>query len=224
MSKIFIAEIPPVYDEAVFQAYCKKVDKERLEQVLRIRPEKSRMRSLLAGYCLQCAVKDTMEIAGVEPLSFEYYRGEQGKPYLVNYPEVFFNLSHSGQFAACGIDKQEVGIDIQEEQNVKERLAERFFTDEEYQELQAVEDVSKRQKLFFRLWAVKESYIKLSGMGMKQGLNTFRIDWERGYIDDFTQNLQAWFDEQEIAPGVHLAVCGYGVERTSDVVIVRVKV
>ncbi len=224
MIKIFIAEIPPVYDEAVFQAYCQKVDKERLEKVLRIRPEQSRMRSLLAGYCLQYGMKEVLGIRGDEPLSLAYRSGEQGKPYLADYPDLFFNLSHSGRFAACGIDNREIGIDIQEEQAVAERLAERFFTSEEYTELQAIEDLSVRQSLFFRLWAVKESYIKLSGMGMKQGLNTFRIDWEQERIDDFTNQGQACFKEAEIEPGIHLSVCGYGLMKSGDVVVTRIKV
>lgn len=39
--------------------------------------------------------------------------GPHGKPYLSDYPNVHFKLSHSGHFVACAICGRTVGLDIQ---------------------------------------------------------------------------------------------------------------
>ena len=48
-------------------------------------------------------MKYGMEIAGIlaEELIFE--TNSDGKPYLKNYPELFFNISHSGEYAALAV-------------------------------------------------------------------------------------------------------------------------
>jgi 4'-phosphopantetheinyl transferase len=174
------------------------------------------MGSLLAGYLLQCAVKEVLgshTAAGRAPeegpLVLAYRYGTHGKPYLADYPDLYFNLSHSGRYAVCGISDREIGVDIQEEQTVEDRLAERFFTAGEYEELRKLDNDRERKRLFFRLWTVKESYMKLNGKGLSQGLDSFRIDWGKGRVEDRTAARPAWFEEWEEAPGVYMAVCGY---------------
>ena len=53
-------------------------------------------------------------------------KGENGKPYLHGYPEIHFNISHSGAYAVCALAGIPVGIDIQIRQPVRgKRLLER---------------------------------------------------------------------------------------------------
>lgn len=235
--RIYLATVPDRYDEELYQAYCRKVDPERLAKVRRIKAEQSRMGSLLAGCLLQWAIKEWLAAQAEEtgsqrpaqaaswfervrigpmispPLTLNYRYGQFGKPALADYQDFHYNLSHSGHYAVCGVDDEAIGVDIQEEIAVSDDLGERFFTAGEADFLRSLPNEPIKRREFFRLWSVKESYIKLTGQGMHQGLNSFEIDWEKKRIvdlDDRRMRKQAaWFEAEEIEKGVHLAVCGY---------------
>ncbi len=98
------------------------------------------------------------------PLAYRY--GENGKPYFRDFP-FYFNLSHSGDYVLCAISQEEVGADIQQHcgKNV-EKIAGRFFSKQEAEVIAAEEACEEREKLFYRLWARKEAYGKLTGTGV----------------------------------------------------------
>lgn len=98
-------------------------------------------------------------------------KSSHGKPYLRDYPEIQFNLSHSENIALYAISKDiPVGIDV--EYNLKSHdimgIAERFFSPEEFGLIKISENP---QKLFFQLWTRKEAYLKLKGHGISEGLD-----------------------------------------------------
>ncbi|MGN0429092.1 MAG: 4'-phosphopantetheinyl transferase family protein [Acetatifactor sp.] len=100
------------------------------------------------------------------PLNIRLRFGEQGKPYLVDYP-LFFSLSHSGDACLCVVSEQEIGADIQKFSHTNaERISRRFFTEEEILCLNACETQEEKQELFFRLWCRKEAYAKYTGQGV----------------------------------------------------------
>lgn len=113
-----------------------------------------------------------LEEAGQRPLHLEYTYGTKGKPFLKNFP-YYFNVSHSGEYIFCVISEHEVGVDIQQEKPLQDdRIARRFFSEEEKQALAACKSPQERQKLFYRLWACKEAYGKLTGQGVATVLET----------------------------------------------------
>lgn len=40
-------------------------------------------------------------------------REERGKPFLRDRQDLFFNISHSGEYAVCAVSEHPVGIDIE---------------------------------------------------------------------------------------------------------------
>ena len=81
---------------------------------------------------------------------------EYGKPYLKN-SGVFFNISHCIGLAVCGIDNCEIGVDVE---NVRESPDETFF----------------------RVWTLKESFVKAVGIGISYPLNTAEFLFEGSAI------------------------------------------
>lgn len=195
--------------EELWESYKNRIDSQRYEKVMRIQAPEARVRSLLGGFLLQKAAKEFLQSeTEVLPLILRY--GSQGKPYLEEHPEIFFNLSHSGRVAACALCDEEVGVDVQEYRKVKESVAERFFTGQEKEQLKSLNNAEEYERLFFRMWSVKESYIKFTGLGMKQGLDTFVIDWEKGLIRDKEEGREpVWFKEVSIDefPRYAISVC-----------------
>lgn len=85
-------------------------------------------------------------------------RNAHGKPYLPGHPQICFNISHSGEYAACAFASIPIGMDLQQHRRAAwERMAERYFSAEDQKRLAAAENA---ETLFFRIWTEEESYGK----------------------------------------------------------------
>jgi len=83
-------------------------------------------------------------------------RNAHGKPYLPGHPQICFNISHSGEYAACAFASIPIGMDLQQHRRAAwERMAERYFSAEDQKRLAAAENA---ETLFFRIWTEEESY------------------------------------------------------------------
>jgi 4'-phosphopantetheinyl transferase len=100
--------------------------------------------------------------------------GEKGKPHIGNLQNVHFNISHSGNYVVCAVASTEIGIDVERVRKVNLRIAERFFSATEIQDLMKLGD-DERMQYFITLWTIKESYLKAIGRGLTQHLNSFTI-------------------------------------------------
>ncbi len=65
-------------------------------------------------------------------------RNVHGKPYLPGHPQICFNISHSGEYAACAFASIPIGMDLQQHRRAAwERMAERYFSVEDQKRLAA---------------------------------------------------------------------------------------
>ena len=167
---VYYADTDCLLDAARFEAARSAVSRERREKTDRMRFPQSKRLSLGAGLLLMRALSD----AGLDPNRSGTAEGERGKPYLTAYPEVCFNLSHSGRFAMCVIADAQTGCDIERIGEARPEIAKRFFDGEEIRDIFGTEEPF-RTRLFYRYWTLKESYIKCLGLGMGAALNSFRI-------------------------------------------------
>ena len=127
------------------------------------------------------SVKQLLEsLRDRRPVPLAYVYGKEGKPYFKDLP-FYFNLSHSGSYVLCVISAGEIGADIQQHSGkTVGKLARRFFTERECMVLErtggeleraALEQLmGERERLFYRLWARKEAYGKLTGKGIVDAL------------------------------------------------------
>ena len=68
-------------------------------------------------------------------------RNVHGKPYLPGHPQICFNISHSGEYAACAFASIPIGMDLQQHRRAAwERMAERYFSAEDQKRLAAAEN------------------------------------------------------------------------------------
>ena len=149
-------------DNTLQQDVYNHIPQERREKIDRFRFEKDKRLSLGAGYLLQKALEE----AGITDYHIEY-RGRQ-KPYVAGRSDVFFNISHSGEMVALALSDKEVGVDIEKEQHFKENLIDYVFTQGDKalaKELTALLGITIDQA-YTRLWTVKESVMKYSGLGI----------------------------------------------------------
>lgn len=149
-----------------------------------------------------------------------------GKPILNDHPNFHFNVSHSGDWIVCVTAPYPVGIDVQLIKSVSEGLAQRFFTAEEYHSI-AIKTGKSRLHHFFKIWVLKESYIKMIGLGMNLPLNSFAVE-----VNNKTDHARVLYSSvsdpaflklYDFVPEYQLAVCACEdiftdrlIERTLD--------
>lgn len=108
---------------------------------------------------------------------------EYGKPYFSEYPDLHFNISHCREMAVCAVGETEIGVDIEYVRRYSERVPRRAFSENERKILS---QSSRADSMFFRLWTLKESYVKALGIGISYPLNKAEFiidDGIRSYVD-----------------------------------------
>lgn len=154
--------------EAELLSYIPKEGRERIAS--KLNPE-NRLRSLLGELLARYSICHNHALQNND-LSFSY--ADKGKPLLDSCPDIHFNISHSGQKIACVLADQRVGIDIEYYRNVNLEVAKRFFSALEVTDLLKL-PVSQQLDYFFKLWTMKESFMKALGSGFTRTLNSFSI-------------------------------------------------
>ena len=206
ISNIRALDLPDNYD----QAYCLLSDecKEKTDQYKNIENKK---RSLISQLLLGKALIDRKKDPHV-PV-FEY--GEYNKPYLKNETDFFFNISHSYDYVILAVSDKEIGCDIEKIRKYDLKIAKRFFTKNEYENIIGISDEEERRRMFFRYWTLKESFIKQNGRGLSQPLNSFEITIDEDEkISVRTENGDSdlHLTQFELIPGYLIAVCSYADE------------
>lgn len=110
------------------------------------------------------------------PQQLVFGEHEYGKPYLLDYPNVHFNLSHSKDLALLAIGlNHPLGVDLE---FFSDRsfagIARLMFSANELKAFQAVPDALK-QLAFFHVWAQKEALIKACGLGLSYPTQDFDV-------------------------------------------------
>ena len=101
-----------------------------------------------------------------------------GKPYLPNHPEICFNITHCRQLVACAFHDSPIGIDAENPGYFPEVLINRALSEKEKCFLQSRSaSISEREEWFYRLWTLKEAYVKKSGIGVDTDLTNFSFSF-----------------------------------------------
>ncbi len=130
------------------------------------------------------------------PHPLPLHKDERGKPFFMGFPSRHFNLSHSGDWAACVLSDKPVGVDLQLHRAQPRRVAQRFTPQEQAW-------LEQNPAGFFDLWVKKEAYLKALGTGLTRRLDSFFVlPLERNRVGDYV----IWLAEPP-EPGYSCAVC-----------------
>lgn len=230
--KLYIMDIKEVEQNGILEERMfASIGKQRQEKIEKCRHDKDKIRSLCAGALLCLGVMEweeeerdlslqKIEAGKVnwEMLSDFFGKngkevfcdyGKNGKPFFTNYPHIQFNLSHSGDYVVAAFDRQPVGIDIQEHRRIKDSMARHFLNEKELEALSLITDEEEREEILCELWAVKESYIKLTGEGMKKSMKEIFVDRAGGKVENEKGEVLAGFREKIWSGKYYISVCGF---------------
>jgi len=150
----------------------------------------------------------------------DFRTNEYGKPYIYGSNDFHYNLSHSGKWVVCAVDRQPVGIDVEAVAPVDLDIARTFFSPEEVVYIMG-RPGAERTGLFYELWTLKESYVKALGCGLSNPLNSFAIKlFGDGKARVKEANPEVFLRQYELDQGYKLAVCSFRAAFPSQINII----
>lgn len=165
--QINIADASPLLDPEVFKAYYQNATDSRKQKTDLLKFEKDKRLSL-AAEALLC---HSCENLGIDFRKESVITAPFEKPRFAD-SSVFFNLSHSGTKVMCVTAPFEVGCDIEKIDDVDLRISERYFHNNEFEMIKNADD---KTEVFFRLWVLKESFTKCTGLGFRMPFDGFTV-------------------------------------------------
>lgn len=131
------------------------------------------------------------QYAPLAPEQWQFSISALGKPEISNSPiPLRFNLSHNDELIICAVClDSDIGCDIE---NLGRKIsvnaiAERFFSAQEAQSIKA------QPNRFFEYWTLKEAFVKATGLGISQGLETFSFEIKEAKETQFNDNIHLTF-------------------------------
>ncbi len=172
MITIQVLKVPSVIPEAYWDLFLSSVSEERRAQASRFIHLADAYRSVLGEVLTRVKLS---KLTGLGHGEITFTRNKYGKPALTHDANVQFNVSHSGDWIALiAGGKDEIGVDVEKIAPIDLQIAERFFSPQENTYL-AAQPADQQLNTFYRLWTLKESYIKAIGMGLSMPLSSFAI-------------------------------------------------
>ncbi len=195
------------YAEDKINARLSEISEEKRARVETVKRLESKAALLAGELLLRAALKASH---GLENVKIAVH--EHGKPYLPEHPEIHFNISHSGTIAVCTISDVECGVDVEQISKPHEVMgvANRFFSVKEHA---AMLMSPNPNEAFCRLWTLRESYVKMRGLGFNIGLSTLKCEFQRGKCFMFENGIykqDAKFHEWKTVPDYRISVCTKG--------------
>lgn len=191
--------------------------RDELERLGRMRSERAALEFASAHVLLRRVLA---QLAPIEPRGWRFVVGEHGRPDLdpnqPGLPEslrgLSFNLSHTRGLTALAISRDgAVGVDVErrDRTNDLERLARVKFAEAERAWLAHASDEAAWRDRFFRVWTLKEAYLKARGVGITVPLADFAVRADDGvapqveFASGFEPDPQAWAFGRRAVGGDH---------------------
>ena len=203
MVYLYVADVTQLPErETDLQKY---LSKERIQKLEKQKNVNRRKQILGAGLLLEKVLK----LYGVSQDNVTI--GQNGKPEAEG---ICFNLSHSGNFVVCAVSDKPVGCDVEKIRKASEKIAERHFCESENIYLKTC-DSNKYDEEFFRFWTVKESYLKMTGEGLKVPLREVEVILAEEVKVLRSGMLQQCFIKEYRIPEYQITVCAEEQEFSS---------
>ena len=199
MTKIFYLDVSALADEPLFENAIKLLSPQRKEKLDRIKNIIDKKLSIGAWLCLREALKSFPALSE----DMEITTDKNGKPHFKNCEYLHFSLSHSGKMALCALSDKEIGADIQLMGDFNEKICKKYFSHSEAQYVFSASTKEEKEKRFFRIWSLKEAYVKMTGEGLF-GFKKFSLLEDNKAFISLPENASfAEFDTD----GYKIAVC-----------------
>ncbi|MDE6426701.1 MAG: 4'-phosphopantetheinyl transferase superfamily protein [Ruminococcus sp.] len=159
MYKLYVFDRLEEISDDFVQKSLEVLPEERRRKAVRYKFQKDRKLSVVSGLLLAYALRINYKMNIPEIM-----HGEYGKPYFPQYHDIFFNISHCNKGCALVVSDRKIGVDIQDYGYFSWDIARHVCSENEMDILRHSEE---KDRLFTKFWAIKESYVKMTGEGIR---------------------------------------------------------
>jgi len=175
--EVHVWRIELVQPDDVLDGFWTTLGADETDRANRFHFEKHR-RAFVAG---RGFLRDVLgRYLNAKPESLRFYYGSYGKPALNGehiHTRLRFNMSHSHNLALLAVtENNQIGVDVEymRADFATADIAQRFFSPAEVECFNALAE-EERVAAFFRCWTRKEAFIKATGKGLSQSLDSFDV-------------------------------------------------
>lgn len=232
MATIFYMDVTPLLNQINYDRSMRFIGEYRKNKVKAARLMKNKILSLAAGLLFSYAVllyqkndqkwKSSVCLMDLQHLleifenehSFwweEWMKTEEtpnGKPYLKNHSDLFFSLSHSGEYAILALSKKQVGVDIQKWKPVSEGFQKRLLHEQE--------SFVQREEQIFATWTAKEAFVKCTGEGLHKDFRQLYTDFDKGCVTDTKTGMSLPVIQLDLLSGYSVSVCSSEITKQNN--------
>ncbi len=202
MKQVYKLNTEELENSETFFSFYEKLSEKRRQKINSYRMKKDKMLSLGAGILIDKG----LETFGLREANVRIAEGTYGKPYFPDYPDIHFSVSHSEKMVLAVFADTEVGCDIEYMDSVDLKLAERFFCKSEYEFIME-QQKQERKEAFYRIWTIKESFVKAVGSGLMLPMDEFYIKIGRNIQVEQCYNNEEYGIEDWTEGEYHAALC-----------------
>jgi 4'-phosphopantetheinyl transferase len=140
-------------------------------------------------------------------------RTSNGKPFYANKEnKIDFNISHSSDYVAIcaiksvdanyqiGLDLMKIDDDDPKQYEQSKRIMRKVFTQKEREFVESKLSIKEKVEAFYRLWTLKESYLKAIGTGIRVELSSVEFIIHNNLIsnnNDFNYNTELYVNSKK---------------------------
>lgn len=168
---VYYTDITECDAAALLASFGNAMEPKRLTAIHRVKNTNVKKQMICAG----ALIVKVLEEWGYRASDIAYK--EHGKPYLPASEDFFFNLSHSGNLIMLAVGNTELGADIQKDVSYRESLVNRIT-----QKCERIGREEEYREHLNRVWAIKESFTKLTGEGIGLDFSTILYENPGDYL------------------------------------------
>lgn len=186
MIKLFYTYINSDLDfDAIYNKYSDILSKNEIRRLEKQKHNKAKLEYLFGKVITRIELSKILKI---KPELIEFEKNNQGKPYLKNNKNLYFNLSHSKNMFILGVYDKEIGVDAEyKKKRDFSKIANEYFNESE---LVFLNESKNKLRDFYTVWTLKEGYIKYIGSSVMYLRNMGFFDYNKvKSADNFSQSF-----------------------------------
>ena len=183
--------------------------RKRQEGINNLIDDQDKCRTMIGELFAKFLLSGILDISPQE-VTFQYTK--QNKPLLKYHDDLFFNIAHSGKYVIVSIANTQIGCDIEKVISIDYNAASTFMSNEEHGYFLKLHPNFKKD-YYFRLWTIKESYIKATGLGFTEELSSLTCTIYKESITIYRNNMlinDYFFKEFQEIDNYKVSVCCQG--------------
>lgn len=147
------------YSEDELKNFFYEIPIYKQEKIKKYKSEKEIKMSIIGEIILKELLKKNYNL-NYNRLIFK--TNKNGKPFIAN-SNVFFNISHSKEYIIVAISNNPIGVDIEKKRKISNNMIKYITNESEKNYILSSKDFLNT---FFKLYVLKEAYIKMLGLNI----------------------------------------------------------